>query len=203
MRVKRETVEWVKFMSVETEKHDLPRVLLVGDSITDGYFRAVAERLNGECYVDYLAVAYSVDMPIYHRLVMMMVRENKYDVIHFNHGLHCGHMKDIGLYQSKTEELLRRIGTDRIILANSTIAYQPKTMIWAENWKNQLPKLNAAVDRIAENLNLPLNDLFTVSAGLKEDGLSGDGLHYSPIGYCALADAVAGKIRDFLKAKKA
>ncbi len=202
MRVKREPVEWVHFLSAETERHDLPRVFLIGDSITEGYYRAVAERLQGTCIVDFLALAYSVDMPIYHRLVMTFVRENRYDVIHFNHGLHCGHMTDIDLYRTKLEELLLKIGTERTIIANSTIAYEPNGMEPHRIWKRQLPLLNAEVDTIAKDLSIPLNDLYTVSAGIGPEGLSGDGLHFSGLGYGIIADKVADEIRRFISERK-
>lgn len=201
MRVRREDIEWVRFNSVDTEKHDLPRVLLIGDSITEGYYQAVKERLKGEFCVDYLALAYSVDMPIFHRLIMTFVRENRYDVIHFNHGHHCGHMKTLDLYREKTVELLKRIGTERIVLANCTVLYEPRSMEPDHNWITLLPQMNETIAGIADELSVPLNDLYTVSAGIGPEGIREDGGHFTPIGYAVVADKVASTLRDFIAKK--
>ena len=53
----KETYEWIHSWCDEAGKHDLPRVLLVGDSITHSYQNEVRELLKGKVYVDYVATS--------------------------------------------------------------------------------------------------------------------------------------------------
>ena len=69
-------------------KKSLPRVLLVGDSICQGYQGKVRAKLEGKANVTYWASSYCVTSPGYLRLLAFYLDEAKYDVIHFNHGLH-------------------------------------------------------------------------------------------------------------------
>ena len=69
-------------------KKNLPRVLLVGDSICQGYQGKVAAKLDGKANVTYWASSYCVTSPGYLRLLAFYLDEAKYDVIHFNNGLH-------------------------------------------------------------------------------------------------------------------
>ena len=44
----RERIEWADIWVTDADKDDLPRVLLIGDSITRGYFSDVEKRLAGQ-----------------------------------------------------------------------------------------------------------------------------------------------------------
>ena len=54
----KERFEWIHSWCDETAKEDLPRVLLVGDSITYNYQEKVRELLKDVCYVDYISTSY-------------------------------------------------------------------------------------------------------------------------------------------------
>ena len=69
-------------------KKSLPRVLLVGDSICQGYQGKVAAKLEGKANVTYWASSYCVTSPGYLRLLAFYLDEAEYDVVHFNNGLH-------------------------------------------------------------------------------------------------------------------
>ena len=47
----REDIEWLDVWLPNTNSHDLPRVLLIGDSITRGYGPRVEADLKGKAYV--------------------------------------------------------------------------------------------------------------------------------------------------------
>ena len=51
----KERFEWVQSWCDEALSDDLPRVLLIGDSITRQYQDRVRELLRGKCYVDYFS----------------------------------------------------------------------------------------------------------------------------------------------------
>ena len=66
----------------------LPRVLLIGDSICNGYQGAVRKRLGGKMNVTYWASSYCVTSRPYLSILSALLDEAEYDVIHFNNGLH-------------------------------------------------------------------------------------------------------------------
>jgi hypothetical protein len=59
-RIVRENIEWLDVWVPNTNATDLPRVLLIGDSITRGYFKDVEEKLKGKAHVARLATSKSV-----------------------------------------------------------------------------------------------------------------------------------------------
>ena len=85
-----ENIEWsvAYAYGLTDETKDLPRVLLVGDSICRGYQEGVRERLKGKMNVSYWISSYCVTSPAYLPLLTVYLDEAKYDVIHFNNGLH-------------------------------------------------------------------------------------------------------------------
>lgn len=86
----RENIAWsIAYAYGLTDKtRDLPRVLLVGDSICNGYQKGVRERLKGKMNVSYWISSYCVTSAAYLPLLSFYLDEAKYDVIHFNNGLH-------------------------------------------------------------------------------------------------------------------
>ena len=101
----------------------LPRVLLVGDSICNGYKDGVRERLKEVANVTYWASSYCVTSPGYLELLDFYLDEAKYDVIHFNNGLHSLDA-DVAEWERALEEALRLIRRKqpdaKIVWATST-----------------------------------------------------------------------------------
>ena len=85
-----ENTEWsISYAYHMTDaKKELPRVLMVGDSICKGYQSKVRSKLEGKANVTYWASSYCVTSPGYLRLLAFYLDEAEYDVIHFNNGLH-------------------------------------------------------------------------------------------------------------------
>ncbi len=77
----KERFEWVQSWCDETLSDDLPRVLLIGDSITRQYQDRVRELLRDKCYVDYFSSSYAADSPLYKTLIKAFIRDSKYSVI--------------------------------------------------------------------------------------------------------------------------
>ncbi|HOE61500.1 MAG TPA: glycosyl hydrolase family 28-related protein [Kiritimatiellia bacterium] len=85
----REATEWS--MSNNYNCRDigkLPRVMLIGDSITAQYQGAVGRELKGKAYYSYWASSYCVASAMHRTLLKAYLTDLKYDVIHFNNGLH-------------------------------------------------------------------------------------------------------------------
>ena len=120
-----ENVEWsVGYAYHLTDAENvLPRVLLVGDSICKGYQETVGVCLAGLMNVSYWVSSYCVTSPEYMRLLAFYLDEAKYDVVHFNNGLHSldtpvdAYVKGIA---SALELIRKKQPQARIIWASST-----------------------------------------------------------------------------------
>lgn len=197
--MKKEQKEWVRCWCDETNESDLPRVLLIGDSITNGYQEKVRALLEGICYVDFLATSYAIDMPIYHKLVAMFVADSRYDLIHFNNGLHGIHIGK-RMYKSRVKKLLQKIsGEKTVLLATTTIVYQPNSKRKDGAWMKRVRERNEAMKELSEELGYEMDDLYKVSTEIPFDKRYEDGTHYLPSGYEVLAQAVAECIKNALK----
>jgi hypothetical protein len=84
----RESIEWCDIWISHADETNLPRVLLIGDSITRAYYPEVEKHLAGHAYVGRLASSAFISDPALTRQIVMMLSQYKFDVIHFNNGMH-------------------------------------------------------------------------------------------------------------------
>lgn len=195
--MKKETFEWIHSWCDYTEKNDLPRVLLVGDSICYGYQEKVRELLKGVAYVDYLSTSYSIDNPLYVNLVKSFYFNSNYDVLHFNHGLHGFH-NNITSYKSRVKKLLEKLDCKKTIIATSTVTYKENNKKIDSKTQKITDKRNLAVFELAKEQNYTVNDLSSVSFKIPLDLRRVDGIHYTEEGSSILAKYVAEKIKEQL-----
>jgi hypothetical protein len=194
----KEQCEWIHSWCDEPAQNDLPRVLLVGDSITNNYQEKVRGLLKGICYVDYISTSYAIDTKIYNQLVYAFMTDSKYDLIHFNHGLHGIHLSKKS-YKSKMKKLLAKVEKDvRLILATSTIVYREGNKRLDGAWMKRVRERNAAVQEIVEEMGCAIDDLYAVSVEIPKEYRYVDGTHYLADGYAMLAETVAACIRKEL-----
>lgn len=197
---KKERWEWIQSWCDETAQEDLPRVLLVGDSITRGYQDSVRKKLAGVCYVDYIATSYAVDSSIYNVIVKAMAADSKYELIHMNHGLHGQHMSK-RTYKSRMKKLLLKLAENsKLILATTTNVYRYGTHRPDGAWTKRVKERNRAVTELASELNCPIDDLYASCLTIPLEGRNIDGTHYEALGYDILSDAVAESIKSAIKA---
>ncbi len=192
----KETFEWINSWCDYAPNNDLPRVLLVGDSICQGYQQAVRELLRGKCYVDFFANTYAVDSPIYRALFKLFYKDSHYDLVHFNHGLHGGHMR-INTYKNGLEKLLMNVDT-KLTIATSTIVYEEGNDKIHKGWMKLVNKRNEALRELAVTHGYEVNDLFATSAEIPKEYRYQDGIHYVTEGYKVLAKQVAKSITETL-----
>lgn len=191
--MKKEYFEWISTWCDATTENDLPRVLLVGDSITRGYQEKVRELLKGVCRVDYIATSYAVDTKMYNALIENFCKDSDYALVHFNHGLHGIHMTK-RTYKSRLKKLLARIN-GKIMLATSTVVYEAGNKKLHKTWKRKLEERNAALKELSEECGYKIDDLFEASLTVPIECRYSDGTHYEPEGYALLAERVANAIK--------
>src|ERR1700744_2027415 len=83
----RENIEWLDVWIPDTNATGLPRILLIGDSITREYDPVVEKSLKGKAYVARLATSKSLGDPLLLDQVALVLREQHFDIIHFNNGM--------------------------------------------------------------------------------------------------------------------
>ena len=195
--MEKERFEWIHSWCDNTLNTDLPRVLLIGDSITYGYQEKVRELLRGVCYVDYLSTSYSVDMKIYNTLVTNFVSDSRYALIHFNHGLHGKYMSKRS-YKSKVGKLLDKFSVP-VVLATSTFVYHEGNKRADGSWMKRVRERNAAINELVEKKGYAIDDLYSVSVAMPKEKRYQDGTHYTAEGYEVFASVVAECIKNNLK----
>ena len=188
-----ENIEWSTYYGFHlTDKNrHLPRVLLVGDSICNGYQAGVARALEGKMNVSYWISSYCVTSPGYLKRLELCLDEAKYDVVHFNNGLHS-----LGTptedWAKGLEAALRLIRekqpSARIVWATSTPLKDPGRTAKAR-------ALNAAAADVVKRLGgIETNDLFTLLDPLDREQNWSDTYHHKPPVRAQEAEQVAAAV---------
>ena len=188
-----ENTEWSIYYGyhLTDQNRDLPRVLLVGDSICNGYQRSVAQILEGKMNVSYWVSSYCVTSPGYLKRLELCLDEAKYDVVHFNNGLHS-----LGTptedWAKGLEAALRLIRekqpSARIIWTTSTPLKDAKRTAKAR-------ALNAAAADVVKRLGgIETNDLFTLLDPLDREQNWSDTYHHKPPVRAQEAEQVAAAV---------
>ena len=173
-------------------KKSLPRVLLVGDSICQGYQGKVRAKLEGKANVTYWASSYCVTSPGYLRLLAFYLDEAKYDVIHFNNGLHSCETP-VADYEKSYRAALQLIKKKQ---PKAKIVWASSTPINAKDARaGKVSQLNAAARRAAESVgDVAANDLYSLVNPLERKSYWVDTHHYTEAGYEILASQVVEKV---------
>ena len=198
--VVKEQYEWSNIWWDCANDPGLPRVLLIGDSISCGYSPVVTALLQGQVHVDRLGTSRSINDPVLLKETTMMLEEYPYGAIHFNNGLHGFHL-DGPAYAGGLREyvgLLERLrGGAQLIWASSTPITKGDDVNTLDPQNEKVVARNALAAEIMQEHAVPMNDLYQCVVG-KPDLRSPDGYHYNGAGYDALGQAVADALRKLL-----
>ena len=197
----RERIEWADIWVTDADKDDLPRVLLIGDSITRGYFGEVEKHLAGKAYCARLTTSKCVSAPSFLGEVQLLLKQYRFSVIHFNNGLHgWGYTEE-----QYRNGLLRLMETFEQHAAGAKLTWAATTPVRDRDNLQQISdrtervtKRNKIAAEIMKDRTIPTNDLF----GLVEehpDWFSGDGVHFNNKGKTAQGAAVAVKVLTCLQ----
>lgn len=196
-----ETIEWTQYWA-ENCREDTPRLLMIGDSISVGYRHAVFERLHGRLGAVTISTSKAADNTSFLREIRFIASEEgfRYPVIHFNNGLHGGHLSTEA-YAEACEKAVRFLRENfpeaKLILALSTpLTRGPENAAEAEENETVLRR-NEKLRQLAEKYSLPVDDLYAAAAGHPEYKAP-DGCHFNETGYAVLADAVVRSVEAAL-----
>lgn len=173
-----ENIEWsigYSFNLTDEDKKDLPRVLLVGDSICNGYQAGVCRLLDGKMNVSYWISSYCVTSPGYLKLLAFYLDEAKYDVVHFNNGLHSLSTPAAD-YVKGIKAAFQLI---RIKQPQAKLIWVSSTPLKDADKTAKAKELNeAALKAVSELGAIAVNDLFTPMDSLDRNEYWSDVFHF-------------------------
>lgn len=196
MKIKREGTEWCRMWIAQATGKKLPRVLLVGDSIANGYAKGVDKNLDGKAYVAYMATSACVCDPVFFDQFEAMFNHYNYDAVHFNNGLHgFGYSEEQYEqgYRKALEMVREKAPNARIVVALSTPT-NPTTD--RDSLNPRIDARNAIARKLAEEFGARVNNLHALTHGKPE--LYRDAYHYKPEAIQTQADQVASEIEQSL-----
>ncbi len=214
--VKRERKPNPAFAKIE-DVVGLPRVLIIGDSISIGYTLDVRELLKGKANVHRIPTNGG---PTTNGLknIKAWLGESKWDVIHFNWGLHDlkyiqedpskradpkapgSHLQvPLADYEKNLTELVKIMqGTGaKLIWCNTT----PVPAGSDGRIEGDEVKYNAAAERVMKDAGIPTDELHERALVRLHHFQLAANVHFSPEGYGYLAQKVVAVITEYLPKK--
>jgi hypothetical protein len=197
----REFYEWANIWIPEATGTKLPRVLLIGDSITQAYSQPVADKLQGKASVARLTTSKSIGDPALLAEVALVLGQCRFDVVHFNNGLHGWGYSESD-YREHFPELIAAIRKHapkaKLIWATTTPVRTAKDLsVVADNTK-RVQARNKIAQEIVSKERILVDDLY----GLVKDHpeyWSADGVHFNAKGVAVEAEQVAKRVLESLK----
>lgn len=200
-----------------TDEPGLPRVLLLGDSISIGYTPFVQSMLKGKANVHRPAANCQATR---HGLQQLdaWLGPSKWDVIHFNWGLHdlkyvgpdgtnladpkaatSKHQVPIEEYEKNLDELVRRLSKTgaKLIWCSTT----PVPAGATGRVESDAPKYNEAALRVMQKHGVAVNDLYSFALGRLKEIQRPANVHFSDEGSQQLAGQVVKAIEQVLATK--
>ncbi|MCB1090610.1 MAG: SGNH/GDSL hydrolase family protein [Verrucomicrobiae bacterium] len=174
----------------------LPRVLLIGDSVSRGYTQAVRKALAGKANV-HRAPANCGPTASGIKNIEVWLGDGKWDVIHFNFGIHDRNTP-LADYTQRLGQLVERMKQTgaRLVWATTTpIPDDPEKKQTASS----IVERNAAAAEVMKTHRVATDDLFgAVTPHLAEYQNPND-VHFNGPGYDFLGGTVADSIQAALK----
>jgi lysophospholipase L1-like esterase len=194
------------------EPTPLPQVLIIGDSISIGYFKPLQERLK------YVAVVSHNEGNAQHTAnglnrLNEWLGDTRWDVIHFNHGLHDLKYIDarsrntsvetgkqqipVEKYERNLEDMVERLKKTgaKLIFATTT----PVPGGTGFRAKGDAVIYNRAAEKVMKQHGVPINDLYSFALPRLKEIQRDSNVHFNPKGSEQLAEQVAKSILKALE----
>jgi len=197
---------------------DLPKVLVIGDSISIGYMEPLQEILKGEALV-----VHNPGNAAHSRNGLANLEqwlgEEKWDVVHFNHGLHdlkyvdsegkntrsreTGHVQiPLDEYERNMEGLVARLERTGAKLIFATTTPFPEGVEGPLREPEEVAKYNEAALGVMKKHGVAVDDLHGFCLPRLAELQRPNNVHFTPEGSRALAQEAAKHIRAALGEKE-
>ncbi len=201
----RERIEWCDIWITNADRDDLPRVLLIGDSITRGYFSGVEKTLEDKVNGARLTTSRCICDPVFFDELKLVLRQYRFRVIHFNNGLHgMGYTED--QYREAFGQLMATLQQyrqgARLIWTTSTPVRRRDARHELADVTQRVRARNAIAQEFVGKAGLPVDDLFALVIDHPEY-YAQDGVHFNAEGIQAQTTQVSQSILRALNGTQA
>lgn len=186
----------------------LPRVLIIGDSISIGYTIPVRRKLQGQANVHRIpdnAGSTAVGL----RNLTAWLGKQKWDVIHFNFGIHDAKFLSPGKqqvppeeYEKNLREIVHRLQATGARLIWCSITPVPPGELIPPRQFDDVSAYNRIAEEIMASEGVVINDLNSFIRNRLEGNQKPHDVHFTPEGSELLAGQVADAIEAQLSRKK-
>lgn len=192
-----------EFQPVEDDP-DLPRVLLIGDSISVGYTLPVSELLADEANVHRAPENCGPTSRGVARLDAWL-GEGDWDVIHFNFGLHDLKIMENGEHQVPLSQYEANLETmvDRLLQTGAELVWASTTPVpdpvgGPTRKSEDVIRYNAVAEAVMREHAISMDDLYEFALPQLDTIQRPENVHFSEEGSKVLARQVAESIRQAL-----
>jgi hypothetical protein len=198
----RESIEWCDIWISHGNETGEPRVLLIGDSITRAYYPAVEKHLAGKAFVGRLSSSAFISDPALIQQIQMVLSQYKFDIIHFNNGMH-GWQHNEQEYDAAFPKFLATIQAAapnaKLIWANTTTLKVSPSVPAGDQTQatdERVAARNAIALKYIKAAGIDVDDLNSLTSGHPE--YHSDNVHFNNQGIALQAEQVAGHIEKLL-----
>jgi acyl-CoA thioesterase-1 len=197
MRILYPIAFWCAVAFAQNSPTAVPRVLIIGDSISIGYTPHVQKLMEGKADVRRIE---GNGGPSSNGMFLIdaWLGKEKWDVIHFNFGLHDLKRLDDGKHQVPLEayerylrlivQRMKKTGA-RLIWASTTPV--PEGNVSPPRVPADVPMYNAAAARVMKDHGVPINDLYSFALSRLNELQRPVNVHFTDAGSAVLAAEVA------------
>lgn len=183
----------------------LPRVLIIGDSISIGYTKQVREALQGKANVHRIPGNGQSTLAGMKEMATWLGTE-PWDVVHFNFGLHDAKYQPDGKPKVSREDYVKNL--QALLLA---IKQKSKSVVWASTTPvpekllpegrrfDSIPERNELARALMTENGVPITDLYAVILPVQNDVQRPNDVHFTPKGYELLGEAVTASLTPLIK----
>ena len=186
----------------------LPRVLLIGDSISIGYTMPVRELLRRVANVHRIPENGGPTTRGLEKLDEWL-GTNQWDVIHFNWGLHDlkigtngQHQVELEQYQWNLERLLARLRATGATLVWATTTPVPEGVKGTRRDPADVPRYNDVARHLMDASGVRIDDLYAFAQPRLTRIQLPQNVHFTASGSAELARSVASAIREALRQRR-
>ena len=198
----------------------LPRILIIGDSISGHYINAVVDGMRGRANVigesSMVKGTWASMDPRFYRadwaskddnLKTFLAERGPFHIVHFNNGIHNFFSAQPGDEVPYAEQLRKVVATIRAagalpIFANSTGTVGDNTIAKSPNYLTNCKAFNAAAEKVMAELNVPVTDIFGATQPRIAELISPDLIHLNAKADSIMADAIIARLIEALERVK-
>ena len=193
----------------------LPRILIIGDSISGHYLEDVCVRMRGKANIigesSMIKGTWASMGPRFYRadwasrpdFKAFLAERGPFAIVHFNNGIHNFSHAHPGDEKPYAEQLRTVVATIResgalCMFANSTGTVADNTIPNSPNYLTNCRAFNAAAEAVMKELNVPVTDIFGLIQPRIKELISSDLVHPKDEASPLMGDLIAQRLTETL-----